>query len=183
MTSPVVPPLLDLTAFNLLVAGTGLEQARLSGIVREIRDYCGWHIAPAIDETITVDGSGGTVQQLPTLRLNSVTSVTENGTELGATVYEWSYDGSLRRCGYWTTRYRGVVAEVNHGYETVPENLVSVILDAASSAIATPVGDNVSENEPETMGPFSWGGKDSRGVEFTDAQRRILDRYRIPGRP
>ena len=174
------PSLLDLTAFQALVAGTGLEEARLAGIVQEIRDYCGWHIAPAIDETFTVDGSGGTVQQLPTLRLNSVAEVTENGTVLEDTVYEWSADGSLRRCGYWTNRFRGVVAEVNHGYDEVPANIVSVILDAASRAIATPVGD--ASDEPEEMGPFKWGPR-ADPAALSAAQRRVLDHYRIPGRP
>ncbi|WP_054812101.1 hypothetical protein [Nocardia arizonensis] len=181
MSSPV-PSLLDLAAYQALAAGTGLEYARLAGIVREIRDYCGWHIAPAIDDTMTVDGSGGTVQQLPTLALNSVASITENGTALETTAYEWSRDGSLRRCGYWTTRYRGVVAVVNHGFAEVPENLVSVILDAASLAIATPVGTAVVGDEPEKMGPFEWGARTDRGVVLTASQRRVLDRYRIPSR-
>ena len=179
MTSPTVPPLLDDEQFAHLVAGTGLEALRLAAIVREVRDYCGWHIAPAIAETITVDGSGGTVQQLPTLRINSVTSVTEQGVVLEADAYEWSHDGSLRRrrYSYWTDRYRGVVAVVNHGYETVPENIVSVILDAASAALATPPG---ADEQPETMGPFSFGS--SGGVVLKAAHQRVLDRYRIPGR-
>ena len=182
MTAPVPPPLLGLEAFQALVAGTGLEEARLAGIVREIRDYCGWHIAPAVDETFTLDGSGGAVQQLPTLRLNSVASVTECGVVLPAYGYEWSQDGSLRKWSCWTIRYRGVVVEANHGYATVPENIVSVILDAASSAMATPVGDAVLGDEPEKMGPFEWGAVD-RGVVLNAAQRRVLDRYRIPFRP
>ncbi|WP_280335476.1 hypothetical protein [Nocardia wallacei] len=181
MTSPAVPPLLDDAQFAALVAGTGLDELRLAAIVREVRDYCGWHIAPAIDETLTVDGSGGRVQHLPTLLLNSVASVTENGTELAADAYEWSADGSLRRCGYWywTRRYRGVVAVVNHGYAAVPPNIVSVILDAASAAISTPVGETAEQ--PETMGPFTFGGRG--GVVLTTAQRRVLDRYALPGRP
>ncbi|MBB5915284.1 hypothetical protein BJY24_004151 [Nocardia transvalensis] len=175
------PPLLSFEQYQALVEGTGLEELRLAAIVREIRDYCGWHIAPAVDETLTADGSGGTVQQLPTLHLNSVTSVTECGTTLTTDDYEWSADGSLRRrvFRWWTARYRGVVAVVNHGYATVPENIVSVILDAASSAISTPVGETAEQ--PETMGPFTFGGKG--GVVLTTAQRRVLDRYALPGRP
>ncbi|MFD3431153.1 hypothetical protein [Nocardia fluminea] len=182
MTAPV-PPLLDHAAFEALVTGTDLDELRLAGIVREIRDYCGWHIAPAVDEVFTVDGSGGTVQQLATLRLNSVASVTECGVVLPDYGYEWSQDGSLRKWSCWTTRYRGVVVEANHGYENVPENIVSVILDAASSAISTAVGDDVVGDEPEKMGPFEWGARPDGGVVLTAAQRRVLDHYRIPFRP
>ncbi|WP_280265348.1 hypothetical protein [Nocardia wallacei] len=173
-------PLLSFEQFEALADGTGLEELRLAAIVREVRDYCGWHIAPAVDETLTVDGSGGTVQQLPTLQLNSVTSVTECGITLTTDDYEWSADGSLRhrRGLWWTNRYRGVVAVMNHGYATVPENIVSVILDAASSAISTPVGETAEQ--PETMGPFTFGGKG--GVVLTAAQRRVLDHYVVPGR-
>ncbi|WP_433660790.1 hypothetical protein ACQPW1_00425 [Nocardia sp. CA-128927] len=203
MSAPV--PLLDLATFQALVAGTGLEALRLSGIVRDIRDYCGWHIAPAIDETLVVDGSGADVQQLPTLLLNSVASVSENEIAVPADDYEWSRDGSLRRCrehgllplslddfGWsrayprtwgpprWTRRYRGIAAVVNHGYASVPENLVSVILDAASAAVAAPVG--IAVDQPETMGPFTFGGTTS-GVEFSAAQYRVLDRFKVPGKP
>ncbi|MGW5920832.1 hypothetical protein ACWFPY_17755 [Nocardia fluminea] len=182
MTAPV-PPLLDLEAFEAFADGTDLDQVRLAGIVREIRGYCGWHIAPAVDEVFTVDGSGGAVQQLATLRLNSVDSVTECGVLLPAYGYEWSQDGSLRKWSCWTTRYRGIVVEANHGYETVPENIISVILDAASSAISTKVGKGVAGDEPEKVGPFEWGPRSDRGVVLTGVQRRVLDRYRIPFRP
>ncbi|AHH16582.1 hypothetical protein NONO_c17820 [Nocardia nova SH22a] len=180
MTTP--GPLLTLEQFQALVDGTGIEQLRLDAIVQEIRDYCGWHIAPMLDATITVDGSGAAVLQLPTLALNSVTSIAENGTVLPSTEYEWSADGSLRRCPpfiHWTNRYRGVVAAVNHGYEDVPANILSVILDATSAAISTPVGTNAEL--PETMGPFTFGG--NSGVVLNAAQRRVLDRYRLPGAP
>lgn len=177
------PALLDLAAFQALVSGTDLEATRLAGIVQEIRDYCGWHIAPAYDAVFTVDGTGTAVQQLPTLRLNSVASVTECGLAVPAGDYEWSQDGSLRKWRYWTNRYRGIVVEANHGYETVPANIVSVILDAASSAIAAPVGDAVVGDEPEKMGPFEWGDRPDRGVVLTAAQRRVLDHYRLPFRP
>ncbi|WP_280441200.1 hypothetical protein [Nocardia brasiliensis] len=203
MTAP--GPLLDLATFQALVAGTGVEALRLSGIVRDIRDYCGWHIAPALDETLVVDGSGGPTQQLPTLLLNSVASVSENGVEVRADDYEWSRDGTLRRrrenvllplsgveFGWgrayprswgpprWTHRYRGIAAVVNHGHPAVPENLVSVILDAASAAVAAPLG--VAVGEPETMGPFTFGASTS-GVEFSAAQYRVLDRFKVPGKP
>jgi hypothetical protein len=181
MTAP--EPLLDLTGYQALASGEGLEQLRLSAIIRDIRDYCGWHIAPAMDETFTVDGSNAKVLQLPTLRLNSVTSVTENGVPLVAdTDYQWSADGSLLKNGRWTACYRGVVAVVNHGFAEVPESIASVILDATSTALAVPVGEAVAESVGETMGPFSFERPDFK-VEFTAAQRRVLDQYRIPGSP
>ncbi len=178
MTAP--GPLLSIEQYNQLAAGTGLAQARLDGIVQEIRDYCGWHIAPAVTATFTLDGSGATVQQLPTLRLNSVAKVTECGVELAAESYEWSSTGALRRRLPWTARYRGLIVEANHGYATVPANIVSVVLDAASAAISVEVGEDA--DQPETMGPFAFGARQG-GVVLNAVQRRVLDRYRIAATP
>lgn len=179
MTTPAPgpDPLLTLEQYQQLVSGTGLDQARLDGIVAEIRAYCGWHIAPAITETITLDGTGADIVQLPTLCLNSITSVIECGVGLAEGSYEWSRDGTLRRRYPWTARYRGIVVEANHGHATVPANIASVVLDAVGSALAVGVGED--SDQPETMGPFAFGAR-SGGVVFNAAQYRVLDRYRLP---
>ncbi|MET9286498.1 hypothetical protein [Nocardia beijingensis] len=176
-------PLLSLTEYQELIAGTEIEQARLDGVIGDIRDYCGWHIAPAATETITLDGTGATIVQIPTLQLSAVASVTENGVVLQVTEYEWSADGTLRRLPLgrcWTNRYRGVVVECTHGFDEVPAAIVSVVLDATSDALSTPVG--AGGEMPETMGPFTFGGTKGAGA-FTAAQLRVLDRYRVNPRP
>ncbi|MEU0871646.1 hypothetical protein [Nocardia brasiliensis] len=176
-------PLLTLTEYQELVAGTDLEQARLDGVIGDIRDYCGWHIAPAVAATITLDGSGADIVQIPTLRLSAVASVAENGVVIPATEYEWSADGSIRRLPLgrcWTNRYRGVVVECTHGYAEVPAAIVSVVLDATSSTLAAPLGSG--GETPEKMGPFEFGGTKGAGA-FTAAQLRVLDRYRVNPRP
>ncbi|WP_280452254.1 hypothetical protein [Nocardia cyriacigeorgica] len=175
-------PLLSLEAYQALVAGTGIEQARLDGVIGDIRDYCGWHIAPAATETITLDGTGASIVQIPTLHLSAVASVAENGVVLPATDYEWSADGTLRRLPLgrcWTNRYRAIAVQCTHGFDEVPAVLVSVVLDATSAALAVPAG---AGEQPEKMGPFEFGGNSGTGA-FTAAQRRILDRYRVNPRP
>lgn len=174
-------PLLSLAEYEALVAGTGLEQARLDGVIGDIRDYCGWHIAPEATETITLDGTGATIVQVPTLRLSAVASVAEDGVVLSATEYEWSADGTLRRLPLgrcWTNRYRAVVVECTHGFDEVPAAIVAVVLDATSDALSTPVG--AGSEQPEKMGPFEFTGN---GGAFSAAQRRVLDRYRVNPRP
>ena len=163
-------PLLPIDDYQAFAAGSEVDETRLAGVVGAIRDYCGWHIAPAVDETFTVDSEGGRVLQLRTLRLNSVTSVTENGTAV--TEFEWSQDGSLRReC--WTDRYRGVVVVANHGYDIIPDSLKTVVLDAVSRAVSVPAG-----QQPEKIGPFEYGGSQG-GVQFFAHETAVLDRYRL----
>ncbi|WP_051407150.1 hypothetical protein [Nocardia sp. CNY236] len=181
MTAP--GPLLSLAEYQALAAGTGLEQTRLDGVIADIRDYCGWHIAVAANETITLDGTGAAVVQVPTLRLSAVAAVSEEGVALAATEYEWSADGTLRRLPIgrcWTNRYRAIVVECTHGYDEVPSAIVSVVLDATSVALSAPVGSG--GEMPETIGPFTFSGNKGAGA-FTGAQLRVLDRYRIGPRP
>lgn len=175
-------PLLSLAEYTALVEGTGLEQARLDGVIGDIRAYCGWHIAPASTETITLDGSGASIVQVPTLQLTAVASVAEDGVVLPSTEYEWSADGTLRRLPLgrcWTRRYRAVAVQCTHGFDEVPAELVSVVLDATSAVLALPAG---AGEQPEKMGPFEFGGTSGAGA-FTAAQRRVLDRYRVNPRP
>lgn len=175
MTAPA--PLVALEYFEQLVDGDELQQTRLDGVLAAIRGYCGWHIAPAYDATFVVDGPGGRVLSLPTLHLNSVASVTENGAAIADDAYEWSHDGTLRRSCNWTSRYRGVVVVANHGYPQAPGDLLAVVLDAASRAMAVPVGEDAAD-EPETVGPFSWGARGG-SIEFTATERVVLDRFRV----
>ena len=47
------------------------------------RRFCGWHVTPVQTDTDRVlDGPGSRLLRLPTLRLNALTAVTEDGTEL-----------------------------------------------------------------------------------------------------
>ena len=139
MTAPA--PLIDLEEYAEYVTGDALKETRLDGVIAAIRGYCGWHIAPAYDATFVVDGPGGRVLSLPTLRLNSVVSVTENGTELDADAFEWSHDGTLRRSCNWTERYRGIVVVANSGFDKIPADLLAVVIDAFAQAKAIPLNE------------------------------------------
>src|SRR5699024_479513 len=77
--------------------------------LRVVRKHCGWHIAPVIEDTITLDGSGGRALLLPTNRVVEVLAVREDGTDLDLEDIEVSATGVLRkRCGRWSCRLGGV---------------------------------------------------------------------------
>lgn len=97
-----------------------------------IRDYCGWHVAPVIEATLTLDGTGTDTVLLPSRRVVEVDSVTVNGTQLGVDDYEWSTDGLLRRRGRpWPDRYRAITVELKHGFESM-----AVLADIVASITA-----------------------------------------------
>ena len=136
-------------------------------VVASVRDYCGWHIAPEITETVTVDGSGTWAQLLPTLRLVDLLSITNAGDVVANP--EWSASGVVR--GAWIGRYRGVVAEMKHGYAAWPADLLGVMAELAAGT---------------GKGRVSQVTNRAYQVSFdldseTDRQRSILDRYRLQG--
>ncbi|WP_157777247.1 hypothetical protein [Nocardia terpenica] len=145
-----------------------------------VRDWCGWHIAPTITETVVADGSGTAVLMLPTLHLRDVHTVTENGHPIDLTRVRWSGAGYLRRDTAWTGREQGVRAGITHGWPDPPPVVAAVVLGIAKRAKDTPA----TAIRARTAGPFSetlTTGPDGSvgGVTLTPAERDLLALYRI----
>jgi hypothetical protein len=147
---------------------SGVDEDAWASAVAQIRGYCGWHIAPEVTETLTLDGPGGYELFLPTLRLVDLVSITNDGSAV--TEPQWSRSGRVG-AGYWscwTWKMRGVVAEITHGYEEWPEDLVALATDMVS-------GDSGEVVAGLTSGPFS--------VRFespaSSRRREVLDRYSL----
>ncbi len=118
MVYPSPPPPADIEAVAWLSA------------VGVIRDYCGWHIAPEFEETVTLDGPGGPVLILPTRKVKAIASITNDGHLVSDP--EWSSDGLVR--GGWTGRFRGVVVTMTHGFSQWPAELESLVRDMLAAA-------------------------------------------------
>ncbi|WP_069164907.1 hypothetical protein [Nocardia altamirensis] len=145
-----------------------------------VRDWCGWHIAPTLTETLVVDGSGATVQMVPTLHLLDVHAITENGRPVDLTRIAWSQAGYLRRKNAWTSRERGMRVELTHGWPTVPPVVTAVVLGIAKRAKDTPA----SAVRARTAGPFSEqltvaADGSIGGVALTEVEQHLLARYRV----
>lgn len=167
---------------------TGDPQSALDAATAAVRAYCGWHVAPSQVETVTVDADGHTVL-LPSLHVTAVSSVTVDDVLLEAEAFDWSAAGILRltasACGF-----RKVTVVMTHGYEDAPE-VSEVILRAAARGTATSPGGGVSPfplnraqvgqigEDYAIPSSSSWAG----GSSLTDADRQILDRYKLPPRP
>lgn len=165
------------------------EQAR-DRAEAEVRAYCGWHVAPSRQEVLTVDGQDSRVVFLPTLRLTGLLSLSVNGDVLDLAGVEWSTTGQLRWGriptptgwdGYLRVpqgRLGGVVAEVVHGWDEWPLDVLSVIDRLASRTLSDP------GNLVQVGGVRVGTGADGLplGGSLTRVDRDVLDRYRIPGK-
>lgn len=155
-----------------------------------IRRYCGWHIAPVVDEILTVDGVGGHSQPLPTMHLLAVNQVTEK-TGTGSVLItagdltEWSTNGYIRkRSGCWTTWLRGVDADISHGYplEDVGD-LTQLALSMVARQLSNPYGYSQQAVGSVSVGLPATGSGNTSGISLFDDQLASLDLYRLNARP
>lgn len=163
-----------------------------------VRSYCDWHIAPSRTETVVArstsrgymrDYYDSTVSHfyspsvlvLPTLHLTAVTSIVVDGLTLDPSMYTWSSRGYITRLvGHWVSN-SDVLVTVTHGFEIVPPEVEAVV-----QAVAQRAFNNPNSVVREQAGPFSVfysqvGGRiEAPALALMDAEKSILDRYRLP---
>lgn len=178
-----LPPLLTAAEFAAATPSVHVDDPRLmhllNGATAAVRRYCGWHIAPVVAETVTVDGPGGANLQLPTLRLVAVNSITVGGEVLASNRFDWSALGDVRlRSGWWPTRYRSIVADIEHGFEAAPD-VGQVIRQVVANGLSSPMG---ATREQAGAMSVSWATTApgvSGGLSLLQRDLAVLDRYRI----
>lgn len=152
-----------------------------------VRGYCRWHVYPEVTETLVVDGFGGGVLLLPTLKLSAITALSETQRGVGqspvaltpATDLEWSAAGMVWRQNgsCWTRRARGITITITHGYAEVPAEIASIVLDLAKRSVSNP--NRLSAMSVGSRSEQYAGSNSSRGPGglFLDEMSR-LDPYR-----
>lgn len=106
-------------------APTALESAEGA-----LRDFCGWHVAPVIDETLVVDGNGRSKIKLPTQHIRAVTAVRIDGRDVTASV-RWSDAGMLEGPTF-PRRFRSIEVDLSHGYE--PKEIAGILAIVTAAA-------------------------------------------------
>lgn len=151
----------------------------IAGATAGIRRYCGWHIAPVITEAVTLDGPGGRLLSFKTLRLVEILSLSERGEVLPVADLEWSELGNvMRRRGRWTDRFRGITAEIRHGYESAPD-VVQIIQQVVANACASPMGATREQAGQLSVAWATTAPGVSGGISLLERDFAVLDLYRI----
>lgn len=98
----------------------------LAAALAVARQKVGWHVSPVKTETMTLDGPNSRVLFLPTMKVNTLTSVEEDGVTLDpSTISRSAGDGPYQRRrvalrkrsgGWWTGEYGGIEITMNHGF-------------------------------------------------------------------
>jgi len=120
----------------------GLNPEAVEAAADDVRTLCGWHIAPSVEEVLTVDGPGGRVLILPTLWVTAITAIVDDGVTLPATnAYTWGVSGVVRRIdgGFWSTKQRAIAVSLSHGYPACPPAVRREVARVAAAPAGGPV--------------------------------------------
>lgn len=188
LSGDVLPPLLSAREFS---AGTGGQipvddprlDALLSGASAAIRRYCGWHIAPVIEDDYTLDYEGGGLLVLRTLALRGIESLTVGGRAADVDSLEWSENGEIRMLFHAPAWFRAVQAKIQHGYDLdAVADLKAVVQQVVGNAISSPLG---ATREQAGAVSVSWATTApgvSGGISLLERDLAIVDQYKLPGR-
>lgn len=173
----LTPDLVEYQTLGRVSADTpGLSEV-LERAENAVIRYCEWHVAPARDETLILDGSGTGLVQLPSLKVNEIQEVRQLGQVVPPEAYDWSATGQIQLrnpSGRWTGRYRGIQVDLNHGYDELPADLVNVILGLVVRAVASPMGE-IMVRVGDRQSQF---GSSAGSVSPLDLEYQVLSRYR-----
>lgn len=176
-----LPDFVELADLEAYLAGD--QDAMVRQAQAAIRRYCGWHVAPSLTETLTLDGTGSRHLWLPSLHVIDVTAASNDGEDVALDDLDWSEAGYLElRCGHWCRRPRSIEVTLEHGFEEGPDDLVEVAAAIAARAISSPSG---ATREQAGQVSFQWGTVApgvAGSVALLQHERDILDHYKLPPR-
>lgn len=158
-----------------------------------IRSYCGWHVAPVEQQTLTVDQHRtSSMCFLPTMRivgLHRVTNRRSCGTwqeiplcDLGHSGVTHSKAGMLEwRCGKFCRGLGAVEACVTHGFDVFDIPDVVAVAQALAKRIENDNGVRSQSVNGASVSYFGSETGEGRGAGLLATEKAILDRYRLNG--
>lgn len=154
-----------------------------------VRRYCGWHIAPPVTETITLDNTyGGRLLQLPSLHVGEVSKLEfrRHGQDWG-TVPPESYVVSPRGvielvgtlngfpCGTQCVR-----VTLTHGYELDDIADVQAIVKNVTNRASMELGAISSQSVNGASVSYATAGGSVVSTPLLQIEKQALDPYKLP---
>lgn len=163
--------------------------ARIADVSASIRAYTGREFT--VGETTALLRPFGRVVKLPQRPVTAINAVEDR---YGNTItYTW-IDGDPELhlgAGWYLNAFELNVAAVGsldrvrvtweHGYETVPDDVIAVACNMVIRALAVPAEDGGITSE--TIGSYSYQRTNVAATSIWAPDRTVLDRYRIPTAP
>lgn len=148
-----------------------LLRAASSAVIGE----CGWSIARETVELAEFDGDGGRVLMLPTMHLVSVEQVLVDDDPVSD--YRISRRGMLSRPTGWPEGFGRIHVSYTHGLETVPSDIVALVVGLAARSAEIPVG--VSMEMADRL-QVRYETDQAGAPQLSEHDRRALAPWRLP---
>lgn len=166
--------------YSVAAASNGQVSAqdpRLEPLIRgaeaAVLAWCGWHVAPEITETVTLDGEGSASLRLPSGHVLDVSEVKVDGRPIDRGCWDFSEAGMLRlRRGRFPDRFRCVKVTMRHGFKEAPA-LAAVVTRSVLAACASPMG---ATSESAGQVSIRWG---RAGMTMSEEDKADLAPYRL----
>lgn len=176
-----LPDLITVSDFNEATnsryAGDARIEPAIASASAAIRAYCGWHVAPVLDCSITLDGEAGDIW-LPTNALASVTSAKVGGEDVTVT-------GSNRRgrvrLEHKTCGLGNVAIDYVAGYDvTACPDLMGVVVQRVMASVAMTTYGVSQETAGGVSISYSGSALSDLGSAFLpDSVKAALSTYRL----
>lgn len=176
-----LPDLITVSDFNAATnnryAGDARIEPAIASASAAIRAWCGWHVAPVLDCSITLDGEAGDIW-LPTNALASVTSATVGGEDVTVT-------GSNRRgrvrLAHKTCGLGNVAIDYVAGYDVAAcPDLMGVVVQRVMASVAMTTYGVSQETAGGVSISYSGSALSDLGSAFLpDSVKAALSTYRL----
>jgi hypothetical protein len=140
-----------------LLASDPETQRALNAAIAALQHYCGWHVSPVIQETVTLDGTGQNDLWLPTLKIVSIDSITaydpgDGSTTTIDTTDPTQFSKSSEAPGFiyrgrwqrWPWGHGNITVEYTHGYDDAYDwqGAVLELVDRMTSQVGMVAGNS-----------------------------------------
>lgn len=176
-----LPDLITVSDFNAATnnryAGDARIEPAIASASAAIRAFCGWHVAPVLDCSITLDGEAGDIW-LPTNALASVTSAKVGGEDVTVT-------GSNRRgrvrLEHKTCGLGNVAIDYVAGYDVAAcPDLMGVVVQRVMASVAMATYGVSQETAGGVSISYSGSALSDLGSAFLpDSVKAALSTYRL----
>lgn len=176
-----LPDLITVSDFNAATndryAGDARIEPAIAAASAAIRAYCGWHVAPVLDCSITLDGEAGDIW-LPTNALASVTSAKVGGEDV--TVIGSNRRGRVR-LAHKTCGLGNVAIDYVAGYDVAAcPDLMGVVVQRVMASVAMTTYGVSQETAGGVSISYSGSALSDLGSAFLpDSVKAALSTYRL----
>jgi hypothetical protein len=182
------------------LVSTDQTEMMLTAALSVFRREVGWHVSPVHeDETLVLDGPDSRILWLPTMKVDEVTSIEEDGVALDMADVRVSVGGgpyqprpvAARKSGgaWWTAEYGAIEVVMTHGFtETEANDWRHAVLSAVDQMSLMPVqvstgasGFGVTSQRVDDVAiSYSPAYINAAAEDVVFSFPHILEKYRLP---